>query len=270
MDQEPSPLAILTPLPAEARAVCRALSQVGPAPDRDDVFEGRIAGQRVVVGVSGVGSAAAERTARLLVGAYRPQALLVAGVAGALDPSLGRGQLAVSRRVRYGAGAASGENGEIVCDDDLVRAARRALRRTRVGFALTDCATVDAPITGVREKTEAWNRLGAGVVDMEAYWAGLVARDKAIPFLSVRVVLDRASDSLPAFTRRWRGPADNPKVLYSLLTRPWQAPQAFLLRHRLSRVTRRLTVLLPDLVPSLSSNGDALRPKTHATAPPAG
>lgn len=254
---EPVTLAVLVALPAEGEALRRALSQVAPSADGANAFEGRIAGRRVVLGVGGVGRSPAEGMTRFLLDTYRPQGLIVAGVAGALDPSLERGQFAVSRTIRDGTGrgcaATSGEDDEIRCDESLVEAARRALRRTGLEFVLTDCATVEEPIATVREKTEAWNRLGAGVVDMEARWAGLVAREKRTPFLSVRVVLDRACDSLPTFTRHWRGPEDDSKIVRYLLARPWRVPQALLLQRRLSRAAERLTAFLPAFLLALDA-----------------
>lgn len=255
--EEPATLAVLAALPAEGAALRHALSRAGPSRGNANVFRGRAAGRDVLVAVSGVGREPALEMARFLTEAYRPHGLIVAGVAGALDPTLGRGQFAVSRRIRHGTGrggeTASAEGEEIRCDDGLVEAARRALRRTGLDFVLTDCATVDEPIATVREKTEAWNRLGAGVVDMEAYWAGLVAREKGTPFLSVRVVLDRACDSLPTFTRRWRGPEDDSRIVRSLLARPWRVPQALLLRRRLSRAAERLTAFLPAFLLALDA-----------------
>jgi hypothetical protein len=139
------------------------------------------------------------------------------------------------------------------CHEGLVQAALQALQKAGVACALSDCATVDAALTTVREKAEAWDRLSAGVVDMEAYWAGLVAREHGVPFLAVRVVLDRASERLPAFTREWRGPKDTPRLARRWLLRPWEVIEALLLRRRLAQALRALETAIAALAPAVAS-----------------
>ena len=250
-------LAILAALDAEARALGRTLSQVAASASDANVFEGRVAGQRVVVGAGGVGRAPTEAMARLLLQTHRPQVMLVAGVAGALDPGLARVQTVISPRVLHCRGSGhDGSDGavdEVRCDERLAEAAAHSLRKAGVACALSDCATIDAALITVSEKAKAWDRLDAGVVDMEAYWAGLAAREHGVPFLAIRVVLDRACERLPAFTRDWHGPEDSPKLVRRWLLRPWEVLEALLLQRRLAQALRALELAVATLAPALAS-----------------
>jgi hypothetical protein len=95
--------------------------------------------------------------------------------------------------------------------------------RVRVGQSLT----VDRVVGEPAEKKALRGSTGLDVVEMESYWVGTVARERGLPFLTIRVVLDEQGDTLPALPgvvqpdgsqRVWR-------VLPYALKHPEQVPR---------------------------------------------
>jgi adenosylhomocysteine nucleosidase len=61
--------------------------------------EGTLSGRRVVVGRSGAGKVNAAIIARLLIGQFKPTAILFSGTAGAVDPALFPGDVVIGKSV---------------------------------------------------------------------------------------------------------------------------------------------------------------------------
>ena len=78
-------IAVTFALPQESRDFIHEMHHSGPA---GEFLLGNLGVEEIVVAHTGVGRAAAEKTVRALLGAYRPRKLFAAGFAGALDPQL--------------------------------------------------------------------------------------------------------------------------------------------------------------------------------------
>ena len=115
-----------------------------------------------------------------------PVSLLVStGFCGALKPELRAGDLVLADVVRH-----RGE--EILISTDLLRRVRDALGDgARVGACESVPAVVDV------ERKRALAPKGGVSVDMESGPLARWAADRGVPFLSVRVVLDRLDSDLP-------------------------------------------------------------------------
>jgi len=61
--------------------------------------EGRLNGRRVVVGRSGAGKVNAAIIITLLIGRFKPLAILFSGTAGAIDPALFPGDVVIGKTV---------------------------------------------------------------------------------------------------------------------------------------------------------------------------
>lgn len=156
---------------------------------------GEYGGRPLLVCHTGIGRRAAEAVATVL-GRYRPEFVLSVGLAGALSPQFAVGDLVFCGRVYRGEPESeAGRAAEPVLSDLLlVEAARRAASSrglfTWSGNSLTTSSLVAEP----RQKTLLRQATGMDVVEMESYWVGLAAREKALPFLAVRVISDGAGD----------------------------------------------------------------------------
>lgn len=176
---------VVAALAAEARALGR--------PVRRDGDGTAVLGDGTLVAVSGIGGAAAERTAlRLIAGGAA--ALVSWGVAGALDPALAPGALCLPSEVIAAHGVrypTSPRWREWL--DARICARIGAASRPAGGALLTSERSID----GAAGKAEALRSSGAVAVDMESGAVARVAALHGLPFLAVRAILDAADDEVP-------------------------------------------------------------------------
>ena len=157
-------IAVVCAVPAERRALAE------------------LAGPELEIHVSGMGAAAAERTAAAVTA--RPlRALVSAGFCGALSPDLRVGDLVAPDAVRDEA------SGEIFAPDPEMLAAAPGARGTLVSARRI-------------ARTPADRALLEGVaVDLESATLARAARAAGIPFLALRAVTDEARHRHPDFDR---------------------------------------------------------------------
>ncbi len=156
--------------------------------------------------LSGVGCDNAARAARALVAAGAG-ALLSWGVAGGLDPALGAGAVLLPTEV-LGPAAAAGSPA-------LQRFATSRTWRERVAVALRPHAPLNhgallssvLPVAGAQLKARLFQDTGAVAVDMESAAVAQVAAEHHLPFITLRVIVDSASVTLPASVVRMLEPA---------------------------------------------------------------
>ena len=176
----------------ERRLTGRERASAGVRPLRLGYWRGK----RVLLCRTGMGKRA-EGVLRAVLEDHRPLLVLSVGVCGALDPKLRAGDLVLCQTVQV---ASSGDHhaAPVHSDDGLLSQALAAAEagglRARVGQSLT----VDRVVGEPAEKEALRESRGLDVVEMESYWVGMVARESGLPFLTVRVVLDEQSDTLPA------------------------------------------------------------------------
>lgn len=136
----------------------------------------------------GMGPAAARRGAQALADAGAA-ALAVFGVAGALSGHLHNGALFCPERV-------VDEDGHIYALD----AAWRADLQQRLGASLrTEGAllSVASPLLTPASKAAAYQRGAALAVDMESAAVAAVARERNLPLVVLRAIVDEAGDAIP-------------------------------------------------------------------------
>lgn len=171
---------VIFAMPVEADAFERHIADHREVHAARFVFHtGTLAGRRVVWCVAGVGAATAAAAAGDLIAGHRPRAIIAAGFAGGLDPSLGRGSVV--------------RPGRVVSDSSPLTF---DLAVAPVGPAAT-IVSVDRVVSTVDAKRDLALRSGAGLVDMETHAIAAVAAAARVPCGCVRVISDDASDSLP-------------------------------------------------------------------------
>lgn len=171
---------IVCALRSEARHLVR------PAPRQASVQ--RLADGKLLV-LTGMGPAAATNGAESLVAAGA-DALVSWGLAGGLDPQLPAGKIFLPSEIATPGGAS-------LASDVLWR---ERLAAELTGFAPLSSGrlvTVAAAVTTVAGKAALFESSGAAAVDMESAAIAQVAHGRTLPFLAVRVIVDRAGDVLP-------------------------------------------------------------------------
>src|SRR5437762_3457780 len=146
------------------------------------------------------------------------EVVIIAGVCGGLDPSLGPGSLILARRL-----VAAGEP-DLTPSHALLDAARRALLARDIGFVSSTLLTTDRPIASRDDRTAAWNEHGAAGVDMETYGIAKTLDGRGIRWLALRGVVDPATGTLPAPLLEWREEQDERGIVRLMLRTPASWP----------------------------------------------
>ena len=179
------PIGIVSALAAEARTLGRAA--------RHGAGAGRLA-DGALLAVSGIGQDAAAAAARRLVLAG-VSGLASFGMAGGLDPALICGTVLLPEEVAAFDGTTSG-----------VPAATSPQWRQRLRGALPEACIVcpgrlltsKRPVGSTEAKAAAWRDSHAAAVDMESAAIAQVAAQARLPFIALRIIVDTATDELPA------------------------------------------------------------------------
>lgn len=187
------PIGIIFALRLEAKHLLRRLN------DKTAIYgatikmtRGTIAGQEIVVAVSGPGAAAARRTTTAMIDGHSPRIVISAGLAGALELSLPLGRIVLPEKLLDAAGR------HLLIDsfpsmaedaDDIDQSFDDQRRLTMV--------TVDRVATGPAAKADLREKTGAHAVDMETFYTAEICQRRQIPFATVRVIVDPLDRQLP-------------------------------------------------------------------------
>lgn len=249
---EPVDVGIVAALPIEIGALRDRLKNVRTIEDAEGrklaVVEGEIDERLLAFVVGGTGIEPARKaTARLLAG-HRPRWIISAGFAGALDPTLLRGDVIVPRQV---------------IDGDAVDAPRLSIdfggldqgdgvpgRRLRAGTLVT----MPAIVRTTADKARLRDQTQADVVDMESFGVASLCAERNQPFLGVRVVSDDAAQELPPEILTILGPTGGFRLgatLGSLWKRPSSVKDLWRLYEHATESAERLATVLLQLIARL-------------------
>jgi|TARA_B100000809_G_scaffold147304_2_gene144822 nucleoside phosphorylase len=191
--------------------------------------------------VLGVGPerAGASMTALLDGGISNVDGVLVVGVAGGVDPQLETGDLLLADRYALQNGAAQGAGQAIRPNPQMLQTAQQAALDLSVPIFDGGSLTVDHLVAEPQERQELLTQYQINSVNMEDYRAAEVAQKAGVPFLSVRVVFDTASQVLPGYLP---GLAKSRyKVFTNVILKPWRIPMALRLKGQLQLCQAVLT-----------------------------
>ena len=181
----PADVGIVMALAIEAGYLCDSLKRVRKyTAQTHSIIEGELAGKIVVVLLTGAGKVAARHGSEVLIAGHRPRWIISAGFAGALDPSLARSDLVIPRDVIDLAG-------------NLIAIDRSIPDLPGVRSTVARLLTVDRLIARPTEKADLRRLHAAELIDMETSAVALLARDRCVRFLAIRVISDDAGAELP-------------------------------------------------------------------------
>jgi Phosphorylase superfamily len=191
--------------------------------------------------ISGAGEHAYDAVRERLLQS-RPGLVLIAGVCGGLDPSLGAGALILSRQVLA--------PGHDILDADrmLLEAVRKEMHTLDTRFIFSRLLTLDRPAMTPEEKRQLWNEHGAGGVDMETFHIARAAREAGVPWLALRAVVDTARHTLPRTLETWRTEGDERTGILAAAIRPADWPRYGRLARNFPRALQSIRSALPIVV----------------------
>ena len=235
--------------------------------------------------VIGVGEQAGAKVRSLLAKRYAPSnleattpdRLLLIGFAGAVDPALKSGDLVLAPRYyrpEFGRTPthstplkATGEEGDrgdyVTADPAMLRHAVEAAGEIEQTAARVDSLTVDSLVTTPQAKEAVARTYPVGIVEMEDYWVASVARDAGVPFLSARVVLDAADQTIPPYLLG----LSHSRVKASLMSAamPWRIPTLIRLARQVAIAQRALARFALRFI--AQANNGHLNLSYHGAAP---
>lgn len=211
--------------------VCPQPGQIEVCPTK--ICRGLFGGRRITILQSGMGAVGfADRLAKHLThNSY--DALIVAGLAGGLDPKLRVGD-AVIYDLCYDARAIDFTRREqpnpeevaaTACDEPLSDFLSGALTRSGLSFVRASGITVGRIVTEAREKLALGAHYGAAAVDMETYEALSACARLGLPAAALRVISDEAGRDIPDFNRIYNadGRINGWRTAGAMIARPFAA-----------------------------------------------
>ncbi len=237
---------IVTALPKERRAVLASARQVRKQMiDGNPLYDALLADRQVCVIEGGMGSAAASRATRLLLGARQPGLLLSAGFCGAVRTGAGVGDAVICQRLltldAYGLSEITPAGNERVA--------------LQLSDALQNCGITvwqgSFITTGqIISKTELARTLPPNlptpVLEMESAAVAREAAAAGIPFAAVRTVSDDAAEVLLFSLDELTGANQQisiPKVLTTCLKKPRIIPQLARLAANSAKAAKNLKTI---------------------------
>ena len=199
--------------------------------------------------VLGVGKKPVQSSIRAVVES-RPDAVVLVGFCGGADPDLEPGDIHVAQSF-----LCPDLTDAVEADAELHAHLSRASENVGANVVTGPSATVDA-IANRGVKSRLYRIAEAASMNMEDYWVARAARSTAVPFASVRAVLDTADVELPEYLSAQPGRSSS--MLRSLIVHPSRIPTIVRLAH-LARIARHsLTRCVLAAIESLSSERSAL------------
>jgi len=149
-------------------------------------YTGQIDTLSLAVVLSGVGQKNAEEATNILAEVFEPKLICSAGYAGGLSSRLKRFSLCVPEQVLRQS------------DGGVLDLSTPIPRTTPPQPNKLSLITVNDVVELPEQKRVLHEQTGAEIVDMETFAVADVCRVRRIPFCSLRIVLDAASDRIPA------------------------------------------------------------------------
>lgn len=209
------------------------------------VRRGVLGGRQVALIISGPGRENAARATEALISGHRPGWVFSAGFAGGLQPELeARDVVMVDRLVEV-----SGNRLRLDLKVDAGSLAKMA------GVHLGRLLTADRIVRLPEEKRSLGRQHDALAVDMETFAVAEVCRERAIPFLAVRVIHDAVDDELPPDVEHLLSQKTVPGRLGAVAGALWRRPASlkdmYRLRANAVSASQRLAEFLAGMIQQL-------------------
>ena len=167
----------------------------------------------------------------------RPDGVLLLGVAGAVDPDMECGEVILADT--YALDTKEDSAADISPDPEMLQVAEAAAADLRMPVSRASSLTVNHLIVESQERQELRGKYDVGSVNMEDHAVAAAARDAGVPFLSVRVILDTAQQSIPGYLPGLS--KGRSAVVTEILLKPWRIPTLLKLKSQMDLCQSVLT-----------------------------
>ncbi len=237
----------------EIRGIRERLDDLCPVETRKGrAWTGRWQGRPLFLLCTGIGPERARKAVQPLL-ADRPFSAMVSiGYAGALKSGLRVGEIVIPEEIR---GVPPLAEESFKPEEALFQKACRAAGSSQCTFSTDRAITTSRVICGSREKDHLGKRYRAGSVEMESAALARCARQAAVPFLVVRVILDEVTFTLPEGMQvfQWWRKKQLGRLLLHALAHPVKLARLLMVWQRTGRASSQLDgLLLNSLICELS------------------
>ncbi len=188
-------LCLVTAVDIEFKTAVNLLSQTASSTESGfKICRGFFGNRNVTVLQCGMGARGFAEWLKNHLKANRYEALIVAGLAGGLDPKLKTGDVVIYDLCRDGQ-----TQQEISCDNHLGESLHEAFQPTSLRAFRGTGVTVSRIITEAQDKLRLGESQQAVAVDMESFDILHVSAELGLPAAAVRVISDEADHALPDF-----------------------------------------------------------------------
>ena len=257
-------IAVLFAVPQELGPFARRLSPSAvPPPKLPGARCGQLGGCEVMCLAGGMGSQRAAAAAEALLRTWKPDLLVMAGVAGALSPDLAAADLVVADAILSG--------DEVLSPTEVPALAAGGYRTgallsvDRVLVTAADKREARSPSPSQMGSRVPASRVGGGgvplAVEMETASVARVAAAKGISWAAVRAVSDTADESLPLDFNRLRdanGDLPTSRVALAAISNPRAIPGLIRLGRNTDLATKALAEFLVRWIESRSREQSSL------------
>lgn len=180
-------------------------------------YQGKLAGNNVALGTSGIGKVRAAATAQFMIDRFHIDSLVFAGVAGGLSPEIRPGDVVIARRTREHDFSLTEvtdpqRQGKGWFDTDPYLAGLALSLGRHLGLPARAGTVIsgDQAITTSERKQWLWQTFAADCVEMEGAAVAQVCALNRVPFLLVRGISDMADHNVyDDFRQHFRRAAAN-------------------------------------------------------------
>ena len=229
------------------------------------LYESRIQSDIILV-EGGIGKDRAEETTSRVISELSPKAIVSAGFCGAVKPNAYSGEVLVCRNLYCLDGPPAvwsplDMKEHHRCNEALMEQTVRALELSEAKYRLGDCLSLTYFASQSGLKSWIGRTFSVDIVDMESYWVGNAARERGVPFMALRTVLDTVDQGLPYFvgqTVESNGKGGALKALRYLAGNPRRALELKRLWEQAEKAQRSLSEVLGRALPGLVLKRDAV------------
>jgi adenosylhomocysteine nucleosidase len=239
----PADVGIVAALSLEVAPLLRRFSDIRRYAARGQtIIEGHVAGKLVVLVETGMGRARAQRGAERLIDGHRPQWIISAGFAGALQPAFPRLTTVLPTEIVNPEGRTFSTSWPAA-----LPLPPGAEHRGRL-------LTVDQVVLKAEHKAQLAREHQADLVDMETSAVAALCHERGFRFVPLRVISDDATTDLPPEILAIIGESGSYRLgatLGALWRRPSSLKDMLVLREHANEAADRLASALLDLLPRL-------------------